>query len=102
MKLPERRSEIISEYMSGDQSYEALGQKYGVKARTIQTWVRAYRRKHPDLTPSAPTNEPVDVGQLKKKIEELELKNELLDEMLRLSEEATGIDFRKKYGTRRS
>jgi len=102
MKVPEKKSEIISEYLSSDQSYEVLGQKHGVKARTIQTWVRAYRRKHPDLTPSAPADEPVDVVLLKKKLEELELKNELLDEMLRLSEEATGIDFRKKYGTRRS
>lgn len=102
MKISEKKSEIISTYLSGDQSYEALSEKYGVKARTIQSWVRAYRTKHPDLKPSASADDPVDVVLLKKKLEELELKNELLDEMLRLSEEATGIDFRKKYGTRRS
>jgi len=33
-----------------------------------------------------------------KQLKQAELKNELLSEMLQLSEEHTGIDLRKKFG----
>jgi transposase-like protein len=102
MKSHDRKSEIISEYLSGEESYESLARKHEVKARTIQSWVRAYRAAHPELKAAGRVDEAAEVKLLKKRLEELELKNELLDEMLRLSEKATGIDLRKKYGTRQS
>jgi len=98
--LVETKQQIISEYLSGDQTFSALSKKYGVNARTIQTWVRAFGKQYPAVESEAPSNS--DVKVLKKQLLEAQLKNELLEEMLRLSEEQTGIDFRKKYGTRQS
>jgi transposase-like protein len=99
-KLVQTKQQIISEYLSGDQSFSALSKKYGVNARTIQTWVRAFRKQYPAAESEAPAD--TDVKSLKRQLLEAQLKNELLEEMLRLSEEQTGIDFRKKYGTRQS
>ena len=98
--MVETKQQIISEYLSGDQTFSALSKKYGVNARTIQTWVRAFGKQYSAVESEAPSNS--DVKVLKKQLLEAQLKNELLEEMLRLSEEQTGIDFRKKYGTRQS
>jgi transposase-like protein len=100
-KTPGNKHQIISEYLIGDQSFNALEEKYGVKARTIQTWVRAYRLKHPEAQTKG-GRETEDVKQLKKQLKEAELKNELLEEMLRLSSQQAGVDFRKKFGSRQS
>ena len=100
-KEHKNRQQIISEYLSGDQTFEQLGQKYGVPARTIQSWVRAYRKRMGSSSVKEPKAK-VDIASLKKQLEEERLKNELLEEMLRLSSQQTGIDIRKKYGTRQS
>jgi transposase-like protein len=97
----EKKSQIISEYLSGTDTLNTLELKHGIKARTIQSWVRAYRKKHMLIeVPESATDE--NIKGLKKQLEHAQLKNELLEEMLRLSEEQTGIDFRKKFGTRQS
>jgi transposase-like protein len=91
------KQQIVSEYLTGGESFLAISKKYGVNARTIQTWVRAYRKRHPE---AEVMQEQPNVKLLKKQLAQAELKNELLEEMLRLSEEQTGIDLRKKFGTR--
>lgn len=96
------KHQIVSEYLTGNESYKSLGDKYGVQARTIQSWVRAFRKQ------SRSSSEPMIIEQdkhakeLQKQLEQVQLKNDLLEEMLRLSEEQTGIDFRKKFGTKQS
>jgi transposase-like protein len=95
-----KKQQIISEYLNGDSSYDALGKKYGVNPRTIQTWVRAFRKGQPSISSDVAIDKNVKI--LKKQLEQSQLKNELLEEMLRLSEQHTGIDFRKKYGTKQS
>jgi len=98
-KKVSNKQQIISEYLTGNDSFLTLSKKYGVNARTIQTWVRAYRKRHPaELEQSEGRTE--DIKGLKKQLEEAKLKNELLEEMLRLSEELSGIDLRKKFGPR--
>jgi transposase-like protein len=99
-KAVANKQQIITEYLSGANTFNVLELKYGIKARTIQTWVRAFRIDHPAQT--IISKEPDDVRILKKHLEEALLKNELLEEILRLSEEQTGLDLRKKAGTRRS
>lgn len=94
------KQQIISDYLSGSDSFKALELRYGIKARTIQTWVRAFRLNNPVFPIIA--KEADDVKALKKQLASAQLKNELLEEMLRLSEEQTGLDLRKKYGTRQS
>jgi transposase-like protein len=99
-KLVKNKQQIISEYLSGDHTFSALSKKYGVNARTIQTWVRVFRKQFPAADSQSPAHS--DINGLKKQLFQAQIKNELLEEMLRLSEEQTGIDFRKKYGTRQS
>ena len=99
-KLAVNKQKIIAEYISGTDSFDALGVKYGIKARTIQTWVWAYRLKNPD--PVVAAEGPDDIKALKKQLGDALLKNELLEEILRLSEEQTGLELRKKAGTRQS
>jgi hypothetical protein len=94
------KEQIISEYLTGDQGFRALGEKYRIKARTIQTWVRAYRKRRAPLSIAIQAEQSVE--QLQKQLKQAQLKNELLEEMLRLSEEHTGIDIRKKFGTKQS
>lgn len=92
------KHEIIAEYLTGKESYGALSEKHGVNARTIQTWVRAFRQRSGLPAVAVDSEHDTDVKTLKKQLEQAELKNELLTEMLRLSEEQTGINFRKKFG----
>jgi transposase-like protein len=95
-----KKQQIISEYLSGNDTFKSLSLKYGVNKHTIQTWVRAYRLSNPpDKEVSIDKD---DVKRLKKQLEDAQLKNELLEEMLRLSAKQTGIDIRKKYGTKQS
>jgi transposase-like protein len=96
------KQQIISEYLLSDQSFEALSLKYSVKARTIQTWVRRFRMEQTPVNTSSTTEGLKDIRLLQKQLEDAQLKNELLEEMLRLSEEQTGIDLRKKFGARQS
>lgn len=95
-----KKQQIIAEYLGGGQTLKALEERYGVKARTIQSWVRAYRKLTGLVAVGAVEAE--DVKGLKKRLKEAELKNELLEEMLRLSSEQTGVDLRKKFGSRQS
>jgi len=99
-KTTATKQQIISEYLNGTDTFKVLSLKYGVNKHTIQTWVRAFRINNPKQ--SIPSVEPDDIKKLKKQLEDAKLKNELLEEMLRLSEEQTGLDLRKKYGTRQS
>ena len=94
------KQQIVSEYLTGNESFAELSKKYGVNARTIQTWVRAFR-KQVEASPLAAEEEQTSANKsLEKRLKQAELKNELLEEMLRLSEEHTGINLRKKFGSR--
>lgn len=102
-KTSPNKQQIISEYMSGKESYQTLEKRYGVKARTIQTWVRAFRKHHPEAQSKPTVSSSLEqLRALEKQLDHIKLKNELLEEMLRLAEQHTGIDIRKKYGTRQS
>jgi transposase len=98
-KKAANKQQIISEYLTGNDSFLTLSKKYGVNARTIQTWVRSYRKHHPVRADQSDPG-PAETKALRKQLEEEKLKNELLEEILRLSEEQAGIDFRKKFGSR--
>jgi transposase-like protein len=100
-EFPEKQK-VISEYLSTEQTFEQLGQKYDLAPRTIQSWVRAFRKRSGIDTSEGSQTDKSDVAALKKQLEEAQLKNELLEEMLRLSFQQTGVDIRKKYGTRQS
>lgn len=91
---------IIAEYLSHENTFESLGKKYSIPGRTIQSWVRAYRKAN--LTDISHNEATLKEQELCAEVERLKLKNELLEEILKLSEEQTGIDLKKKYGAKRS
>ena len=94
------KHQIISEYLTGNATYRQLGTKYKVPARTIQSWVRNFRKRTESSLP--PQDDNAQVKQLQKQLEQSQLKNELLEEMLRQSETYTGLELRKKFGTKQS
>lgn len=102
-KLQANKGQIISEYLRGKESYQGLEKQYGIKARTIQSWVRAFRKHHHVVADTSASLSLVQqLAALEKQLDHMTLKNELLEQMLRLAEQHTGIDIRKKYGTRQS
>jgi transposase-like protein len=92
---------IISEYLTSEESFESLSAKYGIPARTIQSWVRIWRKANKDDKADQVSMSEKE-KELQAQLEQLRLKNELLEEMLKLSEELVGINLRKKFGTRQS
>lgn len=105
------REEIIAEYLTGNISYRALGEKYGVPSRNICDWVMKYQGRLPSWSEKEKRRKEKATGKKEKKLSndvkvlqnallKSELRSELLEEMLKLSEEHTGIDLRKKFGTK--
>ena len=98
---------IIAEYLTGDYSYRQLEAKYGIDFRKIHSWVSKYKGKIKPfkkkaaaklIAPSIST----EVKQLQAELKKAKLHNEVLEEMLNLSEQLTGIELRKKFGTKQS
>ena len=98
------REKIIAEYLTFNISYRALGKKHGVPSRSICDWVMKYQGRLPSWSEKEKRRKEKklsnDVKVLQNALRKSELKSELLEEMLSLSEEHTGIALRKKFGTK--
>lgn len=103
---------IVAEYLTGTISYRGLEAKYGFPSRSICEWVLKYqgrkpawkekkRRKDERAGKVQAPDLPKDVKILQEALRKSQLKNELLEEMLKLSEDYTGVDLRKKFGAKR-
>lgn len=98
---------VIAEYLTGDYSYRQLGAKYGIDFRKIHSWVSKYKGKTKPIKKIAQSEASVstvsaEVKQLQAELKRAKLHNEVLEEMLKLSEQLTGIELRKKFGTKQS
>ncbi len=109
-KTTVNREAIIAEYLTGEKTFRQLAAKYGVDFRTIHYWVSSYKGKikpKPKLPKSGLQSEivppvlPADVKKLQAELRKAKLHAEVLEEMLKLSEDLTGIDLRKKFGAKR-
>lgn len=96
------RQQIISEYLTGEQTFEALSERYGVNGRTIQSWVRSFRMLNPVSDDLLVIEDEKSSKVLKKQLEHALIKIELLEAMLHIAKEQTGIDFKKKVGAKQS
>jgi transposase-like protein len=103
------KENIISEYLTTEITYRALGEKSGVDFRTIHQWVRIfqgkvkYRKKDKkqELTVEESTEQlPTDINQLREELRKAKLHNKLLNAMIDIAEEQLKIDIRKKSGTK--
>jgi len=103
---------IVAEYLTGTISYRGLEAKYGFPSRSICDWVMEYQGRKPswkekkrrklEKQGKTPVPElPKDVKLLQDALRKSRLKSELLEEMLKLSEDYTGVDLRKKFGAKR-
>ncbi len=107
------REEIVAEYLTGNISYRALGEKYNIPHRSICDWVLEYQGRKPTHrekmkrkrekesgTKEVELTNDVKILQAASRKQQLHIK--LLEEIIRLSEDQTGIDFKKKFGTKQS
>ena len=90
----EKKAEIISAYLTGDNSYEELSDYYKVEASTIRTWVSRYRKRENVVSLQA-DSKPVEDMARKKNVEKSPEVNTLIDVA-----ERNGIEIRKKSGAK--
>ena len=107
----EKKAEIISAYLTGDNSYEELSDYYKVGAGTIRNWVSRYRKREKVVSLQADTKPLEDMARKKKeekspevlaleaRVRELELQNLALNTLIDVAEK-NGIDIRKKSGAK--
>lgn len=107
----EKREEIVAAYLGGENSYEELGQYYGVNPQNIRMWVCRHRKSKNVVSLQSDINPLEDMARKKKeekspevlaleaRIRELELQNLALNTLIDVAER-NGIDIRKKSGAR--
>ena len=107
----EKKAEIISTYLTGDNSYEELGKYYDVAPSLIRSWVSRYRKKKnvvslqsdikplEDMACKKKEEKSPEVLALEARIRELELQNLALNTLIDVAER-NGIDIRKKSGAK--
>ena len=108
---PEKREAIVAEYLAGGVTFRQLATKHKLDYRNVYQWVAKFRGKgrFRQRIVNGPFRKQVkamvlspEVIELQAELRKAHLKNLLLNEMLRLSENLTGIELRKKYGTKQS
>lgn len=108
MDNQKEKHEIIAEYLLGTSSTRKLAKKYGYGHVTVSRWVMAYQRqtKNQPLKYSKAILEskemPGTVEELQEALRLSQLKVELLEAMIDISDEQFGTDIRKKAGARQS
>ena len=107
----EKRNEIISMYLNGDNSIRELSAYYNVKADTINKWVYRYRKSGKIVSLQSQTKSVDDMArkkqeekspevlELEARIRERELQNLALNTLIDVAER-NGIDIRKKSGAK--
>ena len=98
---------IIAEYLTGENSYRKLGNKYGIDFRLIHSWVMKYEGKKRKPSPKQKAEDademalPTDIKKLQVELRKAQLHNKLLNAIIDIAEDQLKIDIRKKSGTKR-
>lgn len=106
----QKKESIIIEYLTSEISFRALGQKHEIDYRMIHQWVQRYKGKMKIKTNkpakaklvNTPDDLPTDVKLLQAELRKARLLNEVLTEVINITEEELGRPIRKKSGTKRS
>lgn len=107
------KEEIVAEYLTGNYTYRELGLKYNIPFRSICDWVLEYQGRKPswrekmkrkrEKVSGTPEQElPKELKLLQHELRKQQLHNKLLEEIIRIGGMETGIDWKKKFGTRQS
>ena len=107
----EKRDEIVAAYLSGENSYQELGEYYNVPPKTITQWVHRYRKSGKAVSLQSEPKPVEEMARKKKegkspevllleaRIRELELQNLALNTLIDVAER-NGIEIRKRPGAK--
>jgi transposase-like protein len=102
----QKKESIITEYLTSEISLRALGQKHGIDFRLIQQYKGKMKIKPNKPSKVKPANNaddlPTDVKQLQAELRKARLLNEVLTEVINITEAELGRPIRKKFDTKRS
>ena len=104
---------VVREYEGGNLSQRELALKYGLHRASVQRWVSSFNSDiactttaiDMSMTPEEQQEQATlkkQLGQLKKEIEYLKMKELALETMIDIAKEEFNIDLRKKSGTKPS
>jgi transposase len=101
---------VISQVEKGDMTYKQAQKAYGIQGRsTVLVWLRKFGNldwKNPIIhsmtTPKTKETPAQKIKRLEKELEEQQLKNEMLNYMIDLSDKQYGTAIRKKFSPKQS
>jgi transposase len=110
------KSRIITEYLKGEKSYAMLGRQYKINPGIISRWVRIARDGRPAKAKPQKISKFTGMKEglnktleqlqqenqsLRKRLEDEELKNLILEKVLEIGKRDYNIDLKKKYEAKR-
>jgi transposase-like protein len=110
------KSRIITEYLKGDKSYAMLGRQYKINPGIVSRWVRiarqgrAVKAKPQKISKFTGMKEGLnktleqlqqDNQSLRRRLQDEELKNLILEKVLEIGKRDYNIDLKKKYEAKR-
>ena len=100
---------VVEEYFSSDITLRELEAKYGYPYSSICHWIKGRKmvankpgRTRPKKPKNIPAVIPDEVTLLQRALLKTQLHNKLLEEIILRAEEQTGLEIRKKFGTKQS
>jgi transposase-like protein len=107
------KTKIIEEYLQGEMSFAMLSRRYGIHPGVISRWIRVIKNGRPMVTrkiskftgmAQQSTIEQLQeqIKQLKRQLEDEQIRAELYEKMIEIAERDLGIPIKKKYGAKRS
>lgn len=72
------KRQIVKIYNQGNHSYRSLADEYGVTATSIRTWVLRYNNSNSFDVKDNRTEEEKELIELRKKVKQLEMENDIL------------------------
>jgi transposase-like protein len=96
---------IAREYLTSDLGKGALGKKYGLSVKTVDGFVRWYRKKYSAYPEQLVKDEPeeadnINAKQLLTQLKEANLKIAGLEILIEVTQKELGVDIIKKPGTK--
>lgn len=88
---------LVEEIENGQLSISQAAKKYGVSRSAVEKWVKKYGNLDRKLREMGGKSPKQEIKELKKKLDDSELKNSILETMLDILEEDYGIDVLKKH-----
>lgn len=96
---------VSVEYLTSNLSKNELGKKYGLSAKTVDGFVRWYRKRYAAKADEAVDNtvpDSLDAKQLSQQLKEANLRIAGLEMLIEVAHKELGIDIVKKPGTKQS